>query len=163
MEPSLTWVPSSYSKENLQTRFRSVTMSLSVSDNCFMRCTSVSSTFRFSQDKVFCNCKLLSLGLLQLFSCKNAISSKYLHFGKEDAAPPDLVILECLSRHFFRLSLRFFRCFCKDSTIIKNNNCFTRGFGCFYIFLVSLFVLIKIWFRRIVLLKSFIKFFLEHT
>ena len=76
--------------------------------------------------KVDCNCKLLSLGLLQLFSCKNAISSKYLHFGKEDAAAPDLVIVERLSRHFFRLSLRFFSCFGKYSTIIKNK-CFTKG------------------------------------
>ena len=77
--------------------------------------------------KVDCNCKLLSLGLLQRFSCKNAISSKYLHFGKEDAAAPDLVILERLSRHFLRLLLRFFSCFCKYSTIIKNNKCFNRS------------------------------------
>ena len=130
-------------------------MFLSVSENCFMRCTSVSSTFRFLQDKpitwlivlflffswnfawigegggaikVDCNCKLLSLDLLQLFSCKNAISSKYLHFGKEDAAAPDFVVLECLSRHFFRLFLRFFCCFCKYSSIKKNSNkWFTKG------------------------------------
>ena len=54
-----------------------------------------------------CNCKLLSLGLLQLFSCKNAILSKYLHFGKEDAAAPALVMLERFSKHFFKLSLKF--------------------------------------------------------
>ena len=77
--------------------------------------------------KVDCNCKLLSLGLLQLFSYKNAISSKYLHFGKEDAAAPDLVILERLPRHFFRLSLRFFSCFYKYSSVIENNECFIRG------------------------------------
>ena len=68
--------------------------------------------------KVDCNCKLLSLDLLQLFSYKDAISSKYLHFGKSDAAAPDLVILEPFSRHFHRLSLRAFSCFCKYSAII---------------------------------------------
>ena len=92
--------------------------------------------------KVDCNCKLLLPGLLQLFSCKNAISSKYLHFGKEDAAASNLVILERLPRHFFRLPLRFFSCFCKYSIIIKNNNCFTRGLAAAIFFLVSLFVLI---------------------
>ena len=61
--------------------------------------------------KVDCNCKLLSLDLLQLLSFKNDILSKYLHFGKENAAAPDFFILEHLSRHFFRLSLRFFSCF----------------------------------------------------
>ena len=56
-----------------------------------------------------CNYKLLSLGLLQLCSCKNAISSNYLHSGKEDAAAPDLIILERLSKHFFRLSLKILK------------------------------------------------------
>ena len=68
--------------------------------------------------KVDCNFKLLSLDLLQLSSCKDAISSKYLHFGKNDAGAPDLVILERFLRHFHRLSLRAFSCFCKYSTII---------------------------------------------
>ena len=76
--------------------------------------------------KAYCSCKLLSLGLLQRFSLKNAISSKYAHFGKENAAAPDFVRLERFSRHFFRLSLRFFSFFSKYSTIVKNN-CFTRG------------------------------------
>ena len=77
--------------------------------------------------KVDCNCKFLSPGLLQPFSCKNAISSKDSHLGKEDTAVPDFVIQECLSRHFFRLLSRFFSCFCKYSTIMKNINCITRG------------------------------------
>ena len=81
-----------------------------------------------------CNCKLLSLGLLQLFSCKNAILSKCLHFGKEDAAAPDLVMLERFSRHFFKLSLKFFSCFCNYPTIIKNNKCFMRGLAATKIF-----------------------------
>ena len=86
---------------------------------------------------VDCDCKLLSLGLLQLFSCKNVFSSKYLHFSIEDAAAPDLIILERLSRDFFRLLLRLFSCFCKYSTIIKNK-CFTKGLAVLYFF--SIFI-----------------------
>lgn len=62
--------------------------------------------------KVDCNCKTLLLGLLP-------------NFRKKDAAAPDFVILKRLSRHFFRFFWRILSCFCKYSTMIKNNNCFT--------------------------------------
>ena len=54
--------------------------------------------------------RLLSVGLFPTLPYKNDIWAKYLHLGKEDAAAPDLVIFVRLSRHFFRLSFRFFSC-----------------------------------------------------
>ena len=72
--------------------------------------------------KVDRNCKLLLLGLLQLFSCKNVISSKQLNFGEPDVAAPDFVILVRFPRHYFRLAFRFFNFRYKYPTIIKNNS-----------------------------------------
>ena len=62
---------------------------------------------------------LVSVTLLTLFSCKNAIWSKYWHLGRLTAATPDLVMRLRLSRHFFSMSFRFFSCFCRNSTKSK--------------------------------------------
>ncbi len=41
---------------------------------------------------------------------------KNLHCGKTDAGAPDIVICCLLSKHFFRLSFKFFRFLCRKST-----------------------------------------------
>ena len=58
--------------------------------------------------------KLVSVTLLTLFSCRNAIW--YWHLGRLTAAAPDLVMRLHLSRHFFS---RSFRCFCRNGAKSK--------------------------------------------
>lgn len=48
------------------------------------------------------------------------IWSKYLHLGKDTATAPDLVIRACVSKHLFKLTLRFFYYFCKNFTKKKD-------------------------------------------
>ena len=58
---------------------------------------------------------LESVGLLATLSCRNLICLKYLHVGNYKAAAP-LDICCLLSRHFFKLSFKFFWLHCKNST-----------------------------------------------
>jgi len=54
---------------------------------------------------------LLSVGLLPPLSCRNLMLSKYLHDGNDVAAAPERVSSFLLSRHFFKVSLRFVKVF----------------------------------------------------
>ena len=60
--------------------------------------------------------ELLSVGFLAPVSQRNAICSKYWHLGKSLAAAPDLDRRLRLSRHFCNMSLKFFNCFCRNTT-----------------------------------------------
>ena len=65
---------------------------------------------------------LLSVGLLTTLSIRKPIWSKYLRLGNFEAGAPDFVALNLQSRHFFRLSFRYFNYVLRNSTTTTKTN-----------------------------------------
>ena len=56
------------------------------------------------------------------------MTSKYLHFGRDDAAAQDHVKYLRLSKHLFKLSFKFLKVFGKKATEINKNKYFNQNY-----------------------------------